>query len=470
MTSKNETKLYSDSSEFIGKTYEQNVGIINNLYFGQTFKISNKKFIERDETDKKFYFRAFSFELKNPKDNPLKITNYPTNFLNLVFCHENLLFDLSEGNNLAVFEFKKDNYIKYIFPNEKRLKNDPGAKIKKHVIKINESVAKKISETLVAINKNPRNLKENYESLCYIKKNYLEKEKLNEHTKKFSGSYVFKIEDEDLSYKYKCTISFISFEVDGVGKIREALSLNEGKINLDDGISSLFKFIELKENKQNDKAKNLINNDFKTPIIYKNFDEKNISENKTIIFEVKAGFSLGDVEEQLQKRINFITNCLFEEQENDKPEYFIGVIKVYSENKNKLKSIIKINTNISFKNIMIIATVDNNYCGLDASFEVHPEYLLYKELGVINNTIKEEIKALKEENKQQINAIKEEIKGIKEENNKLIKAIQEENNKQINAIHEEINIIFDVIKVCHPFLGQKIDQKRALKNEVSKTP
>ena len=132
-----------------------------------------------------------------------------------------------------------------------------------------------------------------------------------------------------------------------------------------------------------EKANYYINNDFKSPIIFKNSDEDFIPKNKVILCEIKSGFAIDGVIKQLEERINIIRDCLFNEEE--KPLYYIAIVNLSSESVELIKSYKdrKINTK---EKVLFIVTIDYKYCGFDISHEVHGDYLIYKKMNSIEKT------------------------------------------------------------------------------------
>ena len=541
---------YLDSCDFKGNTFEKNIGRINNLYFGQSMQISDRQFIIGNEKDRKNYIQAYSFELKDSSEVCKQVLYYPPTYLNLVFSCKELLFNYTDFNNLAVYEFKKNKFYKFIFsankekkPNnyqepkikeqqkennqekikpknnkddiaqeqkqeqeqnlqEKQLETSNELKIQnqqqvqeqdkqkklqennnqsniqeqkqentqgknininqqknrnnqsqkdnkgrmyitKKVIDINENKVSQILEWLEHISKNPNRLNENYETLCDIFE--LLGEKLNDKPKKFTGEIIFEIKTDSMDSHLKGYVGFKSYEIDGVGKINEPIKLVNDKINMKNGIDSLIKYIEKQEKKED--IKDLIDNDFKTVIIYKNFVDEYIPKNKTMIVEIKSGFSLDDVKNQINERINFIKNCLF--VENERPSYFVGIINVLSKNKDNLRSLLNYEFNLSDENILIAATVNYQYCGHDASCEIHIEYLLLKEM----RNMKNEMRDMKNEMRDMKNEIKnncEEIKNIKDS--------IDENTNVLNNINDSIRALLNIIKINNPSMSEQIDQ------------
>jgi len=242
----------------------------------------------------------------------------------------------------------------------------------------NEEFENKIKE-LVKIKDS--NLNERYELLIDILKNYL-KEELQSNSPK-NINKIIKINFDDIE---NCEIKFCRFELDCTGIIQEPLNLQKGKINFKDGISALMTFIKNKRDKNFiDNTK--IDNTFKAPIIFKNFEEESIPPKESIICEIKSGFDIKTLKSQIKERINIVNDCLFD---NYKPSYYIGIVNINDTFVDKLNDFINIlDTDFIFKEkIIILATINYLYCGIDASYEVHTDYILYKKLNNMDKGIK----------------------------------------------------------------------------------
>ena len=170
------------------------------------------------------------------------------------------------------------------------------------------------------------------------------------------------------------------------GIIQEQLNLQKGKIIFKDGISVLITFIKNKRDK-NVIYNTKINNIFKTPIIFKNFEEESIPTKEAIICEIKSGFYITILKSQIKERIDIVNDCLFD---NDKPSYYIGIVNINDKFVDILYNIKDIlDTDFIFKEkIIILATINYLYCGIDASYEVHTDYILYKKLNNMDKGIK----------------------------------------------------------------------------------
>ena len=118
------------------------------------------------------------------------------------------------------------------------------------------------------------------------------------------------------------------------------------------------------------------NNTFKSPIIYKNFTDTEIPHNKVILCEIKSGFDIDGINKQFVERIEAIKDFMFNKEE--KPLYYIGIVNCDSNNFSKLEKYSDYDLNLDDYNIMIVATIDYNFFGMDLSYEIDSGYLLFK--------------------------------------------------------------------------------------------
>ena len=118
------------------------------------------------------------------------------------------------------------------------------------------------------------------------------------------------------------------------------------------------------------------NNTFKSPIIYKNFADTEIPPNKVILCEIKSGFDIDGINKQFVERIEAIKDFMFNKEE--KPLYYIGIVNCDSNNISKLEKYSNYDLNRDDYNIMIVATIDYNFFGMDLSYEIDSGYLLFK--------------------------------------------------------------------------------------------
>ena len=225
------------------------------------------------------------------------------------------------------------------------------------------------------------NLNEKYELLVNILKNDLKEDLQLDSPKNINK--IIKIDFDGIE---SCEVKYCKFELDCTGIIQEQLNLQKGKITFKNGINDLITFIKNKRDKNIiDSTK--IDNTFKTPIIFKNFEGESIPPKEAIICEIKSGFDIKTLKSQIKERINIVNDCFFD---NNKPSYFIGIVNINEELVNKLYDIKDaLDADFIFEDkIIILATVNYLYCDIDASLEVHTDYILYKKLNNMDKGIK----------------------------------------------------------------------------------
>jgi len=113
-------ELYCDKHITKGNMFQDNVNMINNLYFGQGSIVSDSLlFVYMDEKEKKRYIstNCLIIEAKlGDKEIKNKMICYPINFLMPIFYHDHQLFYLNHQNELIVFKFDKskvDSFIRH---------------------------------------------------------------------------------------------------------------------------------------------------------------------------------------------------------------------------------------------------------------------------------------------------------------------------------------------------------------------
>lgn len=409
------TKIYCDIAFFKGNTFERNIKSINNLLFGQGIKISNLPFIYFDEKEKKNYLSAHQF-IFNLSPDPI-IFYLPRNFLYTIVYFDHLLFYLDSKSILYVFKFEEKTYTKYtVNKNEKENKHETT-----ECDKIKDIV------TLLEKTKQSENLDKNYEILCDVLEKYLNVTMDVKDPRYISKELKFEFSINFI--KYECRIKTIRLEVDSIGRIREKLQVVEGIVSFDQGIKNLINYVMFKKEK-NAKPDILVNNVFKCPIIYKNFINKEIPENQTLIIEIKSGFDILSLKHQLEERIGIIKNCLFNKDE--RPNFFIGIVNLDSKNVNKLEELLE-NKFLLKDNVLIISVIDFLYCGIDLSYEINNDYILYKKL---------------EETKSEMN------NKFTEMNNKFTEKFAEINNK-IDGLNERFDLLLSNLQKA-PGIGSYI--------------
>ena len=407
-------ELYCDKHQAKGNMFQDNVNMINNLYFGQGSIVSDSLlFVYMDEKEKKRYIstNCLIIEAKlEDKEIKNKMICYPINFLMPIFYHDHQLFYLNHQNEIIVFKFDKskvDSFIRHkskrIIEKTKKEKNEKQKKTKKteepkyskELIDTSDNVteirkSKKTQIILKKLNEIDGNeaLDKNYEILCDILKNDLGEnieEIKNSKLQYYSEPLMFSVKDDKyFKPEYRCIIKSIKYELDGFGQLKEELKLQKGAINFEKGIKSLIQYINLKKN--NDiQANKYIDNSLKCPILYKNFDEEIIPPNQSLIFGMKSGFDLKSVKSQLEKRIDLVNNCFF--PNGERPLYFIGIINLNSDNMDKLNDLLK-QIIFNFKSkTLIVTSVDYEYCLINIKTEVNEYYLLNKKIEKIESKV-----------------------------------------------------------------------------------
>lgn len=364
-------KIYYDIGMLKGNTFEQSINTVNKLYLGLGLKISEVPYIYISENDKKIYLAANCFTLET-KEEKEKIINYPISFLYNVFYHNNILFLLDSNNQLNVFKFDKDNLSIKKCVIEQRKNTNP----KIIPLNIAKNQVKMILQKLEKIKEN--NLKEDYEILCDVLLRDLAIDLTIKNPKTFKDTLIFEIKDDKfLPKKYTCRIKQIKYQIDETGMIREKLTFAEGKTTFKEGIEFIMNYLKYKD-------KISINNTFKCPILFKNFEEKEIPPNKVIMCEIKSGFDVEELKRQLIERIEAMKYFIFNNGEN--PLYFIGIVNLDSNNVNKLTKYLDYNFEMK-ENILIATAVDFKYFDMDLSYEVDSGYLLFKRIGNIESKI-----------------------------------------------------------------------------------
>jgi len=425
-----ESSLYCDFGGFKGFSFQKNIDSINKLYFGLGLTISDIPYVFRDESDGKYYLSAYCFSIKSSNENITKEIYYPESFLNLVFYHNNLIFFVNTNNELSIFKFDKNLYTNYRFTPIYPKKNQEVEELSKlkgqKLVKIGDDKIKIISDKLEKIGKDS-NLKSTYEMLCDILKNDLG-EKLMENSKQFKSKIAYSIKHENM--EFTCELLKDSHEIDSIGHLREPINVMEGEVSFQTGIEYLKKYSDPKY-KKGAEDKDYIAEDFKCPILYKNFKDKIVPENKAILCEIKGGFAIRDVSNQIEKRINFIKNCLF--KKGEKPSYFIGIVNFASENFEKLSNYLGYEPKFE-ENVLIISIVDYQYHGLDISYEINNKYLLFKKIDKMEN---------------KLDGIEKDMKNMKAEM-----------TDNFNEINKKLDILLNQMKRFHPELNIQEDKPK----------
>lgn len=389
-----EPLLYYDTNKSKGNTFEKNINLINRMYFGQGINITDNPFVTLSEKDQNKYLSVQCFRIKKANKEVIKEVFIPGSFLQLVFNYENLLFHITPENKLLVLKLNKDSYQMLLFQDKKiemneTIKDEKCVNaIKEKLKELNKEIAlSKKYEILFDIFKNEIKYSLGHKTPKKITKCFeicLEEKNENSANKNEKIDKEMEKEEENLNEKTKYIIEIESTfdpQIDEFGILKEKIKLCKGEISFEDGIKHLKSYIKDQKDK-NDGNKNEINfisNDFKCPIIYKNFQDEIIKQGDSILFEIKSGFALKDVVEQLEKRIKIINNCIFVNYEK-RPVFYIGLVNILSDNIDK--EIPNIMKNFNLKaNLLLVVSVDYKYCDIDVSSEIHGEYLLYKKIN-----------------------------------------------------------------------------------------
>ena len=389
-----EPLLYYDTNKSKGNTFEKNINLINRMYFGQGINITDNPFVTLSEKDQNKYLSVQCFRIKNANKEVIKEVFIPGSFLQLVFNYENLLFHITPENKLLVLKLNKDSYQMLLFQDKKiemneTIKDEKCVNaIKEKLKELNKEIAlSKKYEILFDIFKNEIKYSLGHKTPKKITKCFeicLEEKNENSANKNEKIDKEMEKEEENLNEKTKYIIEIESTfdpQIDEFGILKEKIKLCKGEISFEDGIKHLKSYIkDQKDKKEGNKNEiNFISNDFKCPIIYKNFQDEIIKQGDSILFEIKSGFALKDVIEQLEKRIKIINNCIFVNYEK-RPVFYIGLVNILSDNIDK--EIPNIMKDFNLKaNLLLIVSVDYKYCGIDVSSEIHGEYLLYKKIN-----------------------------------------------------------------------------------------
>ena len=386
-----ESLLYYDTNKSKGNTFEKNINLINRMYFGQGINITDNPFVTLSEKDQNKYLSVQCFRIKKANKEVIKEVFIPGSFLQLVFNYENLLFHITPENKLLVLKLNKDSYQMLLFQDKKiemneTIKDEKCVNaIKEKLKELNKEIAlSKKYEILFDIFKNEIKYSLGHKTPKKITKCFeicLEEKNENSANKNEKIDKEMEKEEENLNEKTKYIIEIESTfdpQIDEFGILKEKIKLCKGEISFEDGIKHLKSYIKDK-NDGNKNEINFISNDFKCPIIYKNFQDEIIKQGDSILFEIKSGFALKDVIEQLEKRIKIINNCIFVNYEK-RPVFYIGLVNILSDNIDK--EIPNIMKNFNLKaNLLLVVSVDYKYCDIDVSSEIHGEYLLYKKIN-----------------------------------------------------------------------------------------
>ena len=452
------TKIYYDARKFKENSFENNINTINKLYLGLGLKINEIPYIYVDENDNKNYLLANCFTIKTIKEKNTsdltvkaneeeKTIYYPISFLYNVFFDNNTIFYLDSNNQLNVYKFdKKSLSIKKSMvqidarENQKNKLNKQDESSSPNIssisdklisLKIEKNYVEIIMKKLEKINYN-NDIKKYYETLCDILEKDLNINLNLSYRKSLKGTLSFIIKESD-EIKHICSIKTIKYEIDGSGLIREKIKLQNGIITFKDGINAINFAIKMKEGIS-------YNNTFKSPILFKNFDEEVIPANKVLLFEFKSGFDIEGLHKQFKERIEAVNNFIFNKDE--KPLYYIGIVNLNSKNIDKLENYSNYNFNDIKDNMIIVATIDYNFFNIDLSYEINEGYLLIKKIENLEN---------------QISDLKNTMNNLEKKFDDKIASFEEKMDKNFDNLLKEI-------KALHPEHRFKITTSEKNKN------
>ena len=366
--------------------------------------------------------------------------------------------NISNNTNDKKNEKKKENEFQYENQSQSSINIQNKEEFKKKIEKLG-----KIEDS---------NLNKKYELLIDILNKDLEEDLQLNSPKNINK--IIKIDFDDIE---SCEVKYSKLELDCTGIIQEQLDLKKGEITFKNGINDLITFIKNKKDKNViDSTK--IDHTFKTPIIFKNFEDTFIPPKEAIICEIKSGFDIKTLKSQIKERINFVNDCFFV---NNKPSYFIGIVNLNEEFVDRLYYIKDVlDADFIFKEkIIILSTINYLYCDIDASLEVHTDYLLYKKLNNMDkgikgkfygvfilffiifillfffkndiNTMKNDINTMK----NGINTMKNDINTMKNDINTMKNDINNINNKMEQRFNEFYQILIDATKNGNMLLNTK---------------
>ena len=310
-------RIYYDINKSKGNTFEKNINTINNIYFGQGINLTDNPYIILNEKDHNKYFSLRRFAIKNDKNTMIKEIFVPGSFLQPVFYYENLLLHLTNEKKLIVVKLGEKSYEIITFQDKSE---------ENHETIEDETKVNAIKIKLKNLN-NIVELSRKYEILIDIFKEELKCSLKHTSPKNITKNFEIILDKNNYIIEIE---TLFDTQIDDFGILREKIKLCKKKISLKDGI----KFLKSYRNNKKDGEKKetyFTSNDFNCPIIYKNFLDEVILEDSAVLFEIKSGFALKDVVEQLGTRIKNLNNCFFIDNKK-RPIFYIGLVNINIEN------------------------------------------------------------------------------------------------------------------------------------------
>lgn len=338
------------------------------------------------------YFKAKRLVIQDYeiKDNTIQFGEKSYSFISLHIKGGDIVFE-SEGNEIKLSKIKDkdskkgDNYQMEVDGNKimneeefqekyKNIELKKGEKFYKKTksdAKRNKSAKSDINEsknTIFLNNINNKSTKTFEDNKTFSQKNL----ELNENISKISETSLNEIIGKKFFSEKKRYIFQKSYEkqIDGIYNLHKVIKLNkEGKIDLNESLESL-----LKDSYD-------IENDIKSHIIYKNFENNEIKSNEPFILEVKKSMAgLAELLIQIKEISKFVNSssislpnlvigiiCFFDKEQIEKQKLVIN--KKYKENSEDkfVEYIIKIIENNKL-NVLIAAIKDQQICGYPLGF------------------------------------------------------------------------------------------------------
>lgn len=299
---KKEEKEYDEITEKYFENNEEISEVKINLFFilSKNFRLKNNKYNDIIGKDNNIRIQRLVIQ-KFEKDNDT-LSFKPKEY---VFIPKGVQSIFQYGEDQIKFENK---IMKY---NEQQLLDEDNF-IKKVNFAFNKETNKVISKedfyNLKASKKGPRS-KTSSQSIS------TKKQQSDNETK---GEAFYKVNNDNSNSFMRFFYSKYNKEIDGIYDSHQEIRLNiQGEVKLDVGINNL------KSGYKND-------NDLKSAIVYKNFEGDIIKADEPIILEIKGGFNLIELLEQI-KHTSKILNNYKGEIKSILPKTIIGIICQYYE-------------------------------------------------------------------------------------------------------------------------------------------
>ena len=250
-----------------------------------------------------------------------------------------------EYNQNKIFIELNKNKIKLKKGEEGYLLNEKGFQ-NKYFFKINETT-NEIIKVELSNNSSINDSSSNDNDYSYIAKSLSSKTSVNDNVsksgedssdKETSGNFFYEKVENNTFYRY--TYCRCDREIDGIFNQHEKIDLiTKGKIDLLDELKNLQKIEQLEEQMEKLKKLENLKSELNWKILFKNFDSNIIEKNEPIIIQVKQGFNLYRILDQIKQNAkiignltNFNNNLTNSETKIIIPKYIIGFICTYKGN------------------------------------------------------------------------------------------------------------------------------------------